>query len=177
MSHFVQEQSGGGSGQGTFTTIGEMLNWNRLWTQELTTFLSGGANFKLPVGSDIPGQSQALQIRPTVTARMTYLSYSEDLRDAGSSEGPFDNYNAPSLASSLASSLGQQPRWRQPSWQPNSRGNPVTRAVQCDDGVSIQLSPQLCIHSWASAGACVSPNCTRGDHVQAHRHCGNELCP
>ena len=105
MSHFVQEQSSGGSGQGTFTTIGESLNWNRRWTEELTTFLSGGANFKLPVGSDIPGQSQALQIRPMVTARMTYLSYSEDLRDAGSSEGPFDNYNSPSLASSLASSL------------------------------------------------------------------------
>jgi hypothetical protein len=104
MSHFVQEQSSGGSGQGTYTTIGEMLNWNRRWTEELTTSLSGGANFKLPVGSDIPGQSQALQIRPSVMARMTYLSYSEDLRDAGSSEGPFDNYNSPSLASSLASS-------------------------------------------------------------------------
>lgn len=106
MSHIVQEQSSGGSGQGTYTTIGETLNWQRRWTEELTTFLSGGANFKLPVGSDIPGQSQALQIRPNVTARMTYLSYSEDLRDAGSSEGPFDNYNSPSLASSLANSLG-----------------------------------------------------------------------
>jgi hypothetical protein len=106
MSHYVQEQSGGGSGQGTFTTIGEMLSWSRLWTPELSTFLSGGANFKLPVGSDIPGQSQALQIRPSVMARMTYLSYSEDLRDAGSSEGPFDNYNSPSLANSLANNSG-----------------------------------------------------------------------
>jgi len=39
-------------------------------------------------------------------ARMTYLSYSEDLRDAGSSEGPFDNYNSPSLANSLANNSG-----------------------------------------------------------------------
>ncbi|HSL03139.1 MAG TPA: hypothetical protein VK901_06330 [Nitrospiraceae bacterium] len=101
MSHFVQEQSSGGSGQGSYTTIGETLNWTRLWTQELTTFLSGGANFKLPVGSDIPGQSQALQVRPNVTARMTYTSYSEELREAGSSQGPFDDYNSPSLASSM----------------------------------------------------------------------------
>ena len=99
MSHFEQDQSSGGSGQGSYTTITEMLNWNRLWTQELTTYLAGGANFKLPVGSDIPGQSEELQIRPTVNARMTYSSYSEELREAGSSEGPLDS--VPSLPGSI----------------------------------------------------------------------------
>jgi hypothetical protein len=99
MSHYIQEQSSGGSGQGSFTTIAETLNWNRRWTQELGTYLTGGAYFKLPVGSDIPGQSQELQVRPTVTARMTYSSYSEELRDAGSSQGPFDS--SPALAGSL----------------------------------------------------------------------------
>jgi hypothetical protein len=96
MSHFIQDQSSGGSGQGSYTTITETLDWNRLWTQELITNLSGGANVRLPVGSDIPGQSQDLQVRPTVVARMTYSSYSEQLREAGPNDGP------PSLAGSLS---------------------------------------------------------------------------
>ena len=97
MSHYIQDQSSGGSGQGSYTTITETLNWSRLWTQELSTFLAGGANLKLPVGSDIPGQSEELEVRPTVTARITYSSYSEELRDAGP---PFDGL--PSLAGSLS---------------------------------------------------------------------------
>jgi hypothetical protein len=96
MSHFVQDQSSGGSGQGSYTTITETLNWSRLWTQELSTFLMGGANLKLPVGSDIPGQSEDLQVRPTAMVRMTYSSYSEELRDAGLFDG------LPSLAGSLS---------------------------------------------------------------------------
>ena len=95
MSHFIQDQSSGGSGQSSFTTITETLDWNRLWTQELTTTLSGGANVRLPVGSDIPGQSQNLEVRPTVAARMTYSSDSEQLREAG----PYDGL--PALAGSL----------------------------------------------------------------------------
>jgi hypothetical protein len=96
MSHFIQEDSSGSSGSGSFTTITETLNWSRLWTQQLTTFLSGGGILKLPVGSDIPGQSVKSQFVPTVTARMTYRSFSDELRDVGAFDG------LPSLAGSLA---------------------------------------------------------------------------
>ena len=99
MSHYIQEQSGVSSGQGTFTTIAETLNWDRLWTQELSTFLGGGGIVTLPVGSSVPGQSVKSQFAPTATARMTYSSFSEGLRAAGSSMNPFDNL--PSLAGSL----------------------------------------------------------------------------
>ena len=99
LSHIIQEQSSGGSGQGTFTTISETLNWTRQWTRELDTFLAGGGVIKLPVGSDIPGQSVKLQFVPTVTAVMNYSSFSGGLRDTGSSPGPFDGL--PSLAGSL----------------------------------------------------------------------------
>ena len=97
MSHFIQEDSGGSLGRGSFTTIAETLNWSRLWTQQLTTSLSGGAILKLPVGSDLPGQSTKSQLMPTVGATMTYTSYSDALRDVGALEG------LPSLAGSLAS--------------------------------------------------------------------------
>jgi hypothetical protein len=60
----------------------------------------GGTNIKLPVGSDIPGQSQELQVRPTGTALITYTSFAEALRATGSSTGPFDEL--PSLAGSLS---------------------------------------------------------------------------
>ncbi|TKB90022.1 MAG: hypothetical protein E8D41_13030 [Nitrospira sp.] len=90
MSHFIQEDSGGISGRGTFTTITETLNWSRLWTQQLRTTLRAGGAIKLPVGSDIPGQSTKSQLVPSVSATMTYTSFSEELRDAGAS-GPFDN--------------------------------------------------------------------------------------
>ncbi len=100
LSHFIQEQSNAGSGQGSFTTITETLNWNRLWTQELSTSLRGGGIVKLPVGSDLPGQSVKAQFVPTVGATMTYRSFSEALRDSGASEGPFDS--VPAIAGSLS---------------------------------------------------------------------------
>ena len=100
MSHFIQEDSGGSLGRGSFTTIAETLNWSRLWTQQLSTSLSGGAIFKLPVGSDIPGQSVKSQLVPTVAATMIYTSYLDEMRDAGASEGPFDSLQA--LAGSLS---------------------------------------------------------------------------
>ncbi|MGH9878481.1 MAG: hypothetical protein ACRD5H_12660, partial [Nitrososphaerales archaeon] len=90
LSHFIQEQSSGGSGQGTFTTISETLNWSRQWTREFDTVLAGGGVIKLPVGSDIPGQSVKLQVVPTVRAAMNYSSFSGGLRDTGSSKSPFD---------------------------------------------------------------------------------------
>ncbi|MEO8341301.1 MAG: hypothetical protein ABI604_16595 [Nitrospirota bacterium] len=96
MSQFVQEDSSGSSGQGSFTTITETLNWSRLWTQQLSTSLRGGGIFKLPVGSDIPGQSVKSQFVPTVGALMTYTSLSGELRDVGAFEG------LPSLAGSLS---------------------------------------------------------------------------
>ena len=96
MSHFIQEDSSGSSGRGSFTTITETLNWSRLWTQQLSTSLRGGGILKLPVGSDIPGQSTKAQFIPTVGATMTYTSFSEELRDVGA----FDSL--PSLAGSLA---------------------------------------------------------------------------
>ena len=99
MSHYIQDQSGGSSGQGSFTTIAETLNWGRLWTQQLSTTLTGGGIVTLPVGSAIPGQSVKSQFAPTATAIMTYSSFSEGLRAAGSSLSPFDSL--PSLAGSL----------------------------------------------------------------------------
>ena len=100
MSHFIQEDSGGSSGRGSFTTITETLQWNRLWTEQLSTSVKGGAIFKLPVGSDIPGQSVKSQLIPTVAATMIYTSYLDEMRDAGASEGPFDSL--PALAGSLS---------------------------------------------------------------------------
>lgn len=98
MSHYTQGQSTGG-GTGSFTTIAETLNWGRLWTQHLSTSLAGGGIVILPVGSAIPGESVKSQFAPTVSATMTYSSFSEGLRAAGSSSGPFDRL--PSLAGSL----------------------------------------------------------------------------
>jgi len=99
MSHYIQEQSDGSSGQGSFTTFTETLNWRRWWTQELSTFLAGGVNLKPPIGSSIPGQSVNSKLTPTATVLMTYSSFSEELRDAGSASGLFDGL--PSLAGSL----------------------------------------------------------------------------
>jgi hypothetical protein len=98
MAHYTQSQSTGG-GTGSFTTIAETLNWGRLWTQQLRTTLGGGGIVTLPVGSSIPGQSVKSQFAPTAAATMTYSSFSEGLRAAGSSPGPFDSL--PSLAGSL----------------------------------------------------------------------------
>ena len=99
MSYYIQEQSNASSGQGTFKTFSETLNWDRLWTQELSTYLAGGALYRPSEGSDISGQSTKSQIIPTATARMSYSSFSEGLRAAGSSLGPFDSL--PSLDGSL----------------------------------------------------------------------------
>ncbi len=100
MSHFIQEDSSGSRGSGSFTTITESLDWSRLWTQQLDTSLSGGGTLRLPVGSAIPGQSSKSQFVPFVAAAMTYSSFAEGLRAAGSSlRGPFDGL--PSLAGSL----------------------------------------------------------------------------
>lgn len=99
MSHFIQGASSGSSGQGSFTTIAETLNWSRLWTQKLSTSLLGGGIVRLPVGSEIPGQSVKAQFIPTATAIMTYSSFSEGLRAANSSLSPFDGL--PGLAGSL----------------------------------------------------------------------------
>ena len=98
MSHYAQGQSTG-SGTGSFTTIAETLDWRRLWTQTLSTSLAGGGIVTLPVGSSVPGQAVKSQFAPTATARMTYSSFSEGLRAAGSSLSPFDSL--PSLAGSL----------------------------------------------------------------------------
>ena len=100
LSHFIQEDSEGSSGRGSFTTIGETLNWSRLWTQQLSTSLSGGAILKLPVGSDVPGQSVKSQLVPTVAASMIYTSYLDEMREAGASEGPFDSL--PAMAGSIS---------------------------------------------------------------------------
>jgi hypothetical protein len=99
MSHFIQEASSSSSGQGSFTTIAETLNWSRLWTQQLSTSLAGGGILILPVGSAIPGQSVKSQFAPTASATMTYSSFSEGLRAAGSSLSPFESL--PSMAGSL----------------------------------------------------------------------------
>ena len=100
MSHYTQEQSSGSSGQGSFTTIAETLNWSRLWTQRLTTTLSGGGIVTLPIESATPGQSVKSQFAPTATASISYTSFSEGLRAAGSSPGLFDGL--PSLAGALS---------------------------------------------------------------------------
>lgn len=101
MSHYIQEQASGSNGQGTFTTIGESLNWARRWTQKLNTTLGGGGIVTLPVGSEIPGQSVKTQFAPTASASVSYSSFLEGLRDVGSSvgSGPFDNL--PSVPGSL----------------------------------------------------------------------------
>ena len=103
MAHFEQESSSGSSGQGSFTTIRETLNWNRLWTPKLTTFLGAGGIVTLPVGSSLPGQSVKTHVAPTFTARMTYTSYLEALREAGSSLSPYSPLGTlPSLEGSLS---------------------------------------------------------------------------
>jgi len=79
MSHYIQDQSGT-SGQGTFTTIRETLNWSRLWTQRLTSTVSGGGIVTLPVGSAIPGQSVKTQFAPSGTVSLSYTTFSEALR-------------------------------------------------------------------------------------------------
>ena len=99
MSHYVQEGASGG-GSGSFTTISGMATWGKLWTQKLSSSIGGGGIFTLPIESTVPGQSIKSQFAPTGTVSMTYSSFSEGLRAAGSAPGPFDNL--PRLAGSLA---------------------------------------------------------------------------
>lgn len=98
MSHFIQEGATGGGG-GSFTTISGMANWGKLWTQKLSSSISGGGIFTLPIESTVPGQSTKSQFAPSGTVSMRYSSFSEGLRAAGSAPGPFDNL--PRLAGSL----------------------------------------------------------------------------
>jgi len=98
MSHYIQEGSTGG-GSGSFTTILGTMNWQKLWTQKLSTSLSGGGIVTLPIESTVPGQSTKSTVAPTGTVSMIYKSFSEGLRAAGSAPGPFDNL--PRLAGSL----------------------------------------------------------------------------
>ena len=101
LAHYSQQgSSSGSSGSGSFTTIAETLNWNRLWTQKVTTFLAAGGIVTLPVGSSVPGQAVKSQFAPTFRAGMTYSSFSEALREAGSSLSPYANL--PSLEGSIS---------------------------------------------------------------------------
>jgi hypothetical protein len=100
LSHYQQDQSsGGGNGTGSFTTIYGTANWARIWSQEWNSTLAGGGVVTLPVESANPGQSTKSQVAPSVTARINYSSFSEALRAAGSTPGPFDDL--PSLIGSL----------------------------------------------------------------------------
>lgn len=99
MSHFIQGGSSGG-GSGSFTTISGTMNWAKLWTKQLSTTLTGGGIFTLPIESTVPGQSIQSTFAPTGTVAMTYRSFSEGLRDAGAAPGPFDNL--PRVPGSLA---------------------------------------------------------------------------
>ena len=98
MSHYIQSGDTGG-GSGSFTTISGMMNYGKLWTQKLSTSIGGGGIFTLPIESTVPGQSVKSQFAPTGTVSLTYSSFSEGLRAAGSAPGPFDNL--PRLAGSL----------------------------------------------------------------------------
>ncbi|MCC6140875.1 MAG: hypothetical protein IT389_09715 [Nitrospira sp.] len=98
MSHYIQSGASGG-GSGSFTTISGMMNYGKLWTQKLSSSIGGGGIFTLPIESTVPGQSIKAQFAPTGTVSMTYSSFSEGLRAAGSAPGPFDNL--PRLAGSL----------------------------------------------------------------------------
>ncbi|TKB84784.1 MAG: hypothetical protein E8D44_05460 [Nitrospira sp.] len=99
MSHYIQGGASGG-GSGSFTTISGTANWAKLWTKQLSTSLGGGGIFTLPIESTVPGQSIKATFAPTGTVSMTYSSFSEGLRAAGSAPGPFDNL--PRVAGSLA---------------------------------------------------------------------------
>jgi hypothetical protein len=94
VSHFSQSQSSG-SGSGSFTTPMGMINWNRRWTQQLNTTLSGGGMLLLPIDSTVPGQSTKTLVAPTITTAINYSSFSEALRAAGAVAGPGDG--APSV--------------------------------------------------------------------------------
>jgi hypothetical protein len=95
LAHYSQ----GEGATSTFTTVSGMMNWNRRWTQQVSSTLSGGGILTLPIESAIPGQSVKAQLAPTGTVTLNYTSFSQGLRDAGSRRGPFDGL--PSLSGML----------------------------------------------------------------------------
>ncbi len=94
VSLYQQDQSSG-SGTSSFTTTYGTANWTRSWTQEWNSSLAGGATVIFPSDSASAGQSAKTQVAPTGTAVITYSSFSEALRAAGSTPGPFDNLPSP----------------------------------------------------------------------------------
>src|SRR5262249_51788527 len=106
VSSFSQNQSTGG-GTSSFTTVSGTAYWTRTWTQEWTSTLRGGA-YVVP-GSSTPGQS-ATTFAPTGTVLINYRSFSEALRAASATLGPFDESpsypvpfaNLPTLVGSLS---------------------------------------------------------------------------
>jgi hypothetical protein len=99
FSHYSQSQGSTG-GQGSFTTPSGTINWTRMWTQKLNSTLTGGAILILPIASTVPEQSTKTQVAPTGTVSITYTSFSQELRAAGSAAGPFEGL--PTMLGSLA---------------------------------------------------------------------------
>ena len=105
-SFYSQDQSTGG-GTTTFTTFSGTAFWTRTWTQEWSSQLRGGA-YVIP-GSSTVGQSQTA-IAPTGSVLINYRSFSEALRAAGATAGPFDEFassplpfaNLPTLPGTLS---------------------------------------------------------------------------
>jgi len=106
LSYYSQDQSTSGR-TSTFTTVSGTAYWTRSWTQEWYSQLRSGA-YVVP-GSSNPGQS-GTEIVPTGTVLINYRSFSEALRAAGATLGPFDESSAslvpfanlPTLVGSLA---------------------------------------------------------------------------
>lgn len=93
MSHFDQGSDTGGSS--SFTTFNGTLNWDRKWTPTLSTTLMGGGVMTMPIDSTGGGQRVPLQVTPTITANLNYVTFSEGLRAAGAvAPGPFDGLPA-----------------------------------------------------------------------------------
>jgi len=93
MSHYDQGSDTGGSS--SFTTFNGTLNWDRKWTEKLSTSLKGGGIMTMPIDSTGTGQRVPLQVAPTIMANLNYLTFSEGLRAAGGvAPGPFDGLPA-----------------------------------------------------------------------------------
>lgn len=107
LSHYGQSgapSSGSAvSGQtGSFTTITGMGTWTRQWTRELNMSVGGGGILTLPIETGIPGEKIKSSVTPAITTVLTYNSFSESLKAAGSSLsslGPFQGL--PALSGSL----------------------------------------------------------------------------
>lgn len=100
LSHYGQSGSSGGTG--SFTTIQGMATWSKQWTRELSASLGAGGILTLPIETGIPGEKIKSSVTPAVTTLVSYSSYSEGLKAAGSSLsalGPFEGL--PPLSGSL----------------------------------------------------------------------------